>query len=99
MVRVIAGVILIIIGIYAGLEADNALDSTLVEWGAAITPNLEIPTWAIENQGNPIMSIFAWLGVDTFSEMKDCLSVVRIVSILLGIIGTMLIASKIYQRS
>ncbi len=99
MVRVIAGVALIIIGIYAGLETDNALDSTLIEWGAAFTPNLEIPSWAIENQDNPIISVFAWIGADTFSEMKDCLSVFRVVSIVIGIIGIMLVASRIFQRS
>ncbi len=96
MIRLIAGVILIGVGIYFGLEADSALDYGWLEFGTAFTPNLQIPSWV---PTNPAVDISSGLGADTFSEMEHYLSVFRVVAIVAVILGVMLAASKIFKRA
>ena len=99
MIRAVAGIILLILGIFFALEADSALDSTAIDFGAAFTPNLDIPDWILNNINNPVVDISSSLGANTYSEMDRYLTVFRVLGIVAGVIGLMLVASIIFQRT
>ena len=88
-----------ILGLFFALEADSALDSTAIEFGAAFTPNLNIPDWILNNINNSVVDISSTLGANTYSEMERYLVVFRVLGIVAGIVGFLLVASSIFQRN
>ncbi|MFA4835921.1 MAG: hypothetical protein WC749_07640 [Dehalococcoidia bacterium] len=93
-IRTIVGLILIGIGLYFAWDANSTLDSGLFKLGVMMTPDAPLTSADLKVLNSPAADVSDKLGADTYGELDNYLSAMRVGGIILAISGGLLIVTE-----
>ena len=94
MLRIVIALVLIGAGAFFGWEAHNVLTMDWFELANQMGPNAHLTSADLDLLNSPAADISEKLGADTYGELDNYLTVMRVAGIVTVISGVVLIATR-----